>query len=308
MSKNEISEWGIFYQTLNRLGPRLLEGVHPDIEEWINLQAADTDEFWSAGLHADFDLWTEGDRTNAIKNAFEDWVHNVKRHLHDILGHDSLIPFKKYGITGPKRSQWIDSIDNIRFRLKDKHLAMFIDSMLLNHAKSSDTPMLLLQGVVSPYAETPDGKLVHALAVQWQMIVNHLKKDWRVAFQIPYDKWEEMVAAAFDRAGYDEVILTPRSGDHGRDVIAIKKGIGSVRIIDSVKAYKPGHLVRYDDVRALAGVLLGDPQASKGIITTTSGFAPGIKNDPFLKPLMPYRLELMDGKALQKWMEDIALS
>ncbi len=117
-----------------------------------------------------------------------------------------------------------------------------------------------------------------------------------------------MVAAAFDRAGYDEVILTPRSGDHGRDVIAIKKGIGSVRIIDSVKAHKPGHLVRYDYVRALAGVLLGDHQASKGIITTTSGFAPGIEKDPFLKPLMPYRLELMDGKALQKWIEDIALS
>jgi restriction system protein len=71
-----------------------------------------------------------------------------------------------------------------------------------------------------------------------------------------------MIAAAFDQAGYDEVILTPRSGDHGRDVIAIKKGVGSIRIIDSVKAYKPGHLVRYDDVRALAGVLLGDQGAS----------------------------------------------
>ena len=26
-----------------------------------------------------------------------------------------------------------------------------------------------------------------------------------------------MIAAAFDQDGYDEVILTPRSGDHGRD-------------------------------------------------------------------------------------------
>ena len=59
---------------------------------------------------------------------------------------------------------------------------------------------------------------------------------------MPYEKWEELIAAAFDRSGYDEVILTPRSGDHGRDVIAIKKGIGTVRIIDSVKAYKPGTL------------------------------------------------------------------
>ena len=66
------------------------------------------------------------------------------------------------------------------------------------------------------------------------MIVNHLKRDWSLAYQMPYEKWEEMVAAAFDCAGYDEVIFTPLSGDHGRDIIVIKKGIGSVRIIDSV--------------------------------------------------------------------------
>jgi len=41
--------------------------------------------------------------------------------------------------------------------------------------------------------------------------------------------------------------------DHGRDVIAIRRGIGCIKIIGSVKAYKPGKLVRYDDVRALAG-------------------------------------------------------
>jgi restriction system protein len=54
---------------------------------------------------------------------------------------------------------------------------------------------------------------------------------------------KEIIAGAYHRSGFDEVILTPRSGDHGRDVIAIKKGIGSIRVIDQVKAYKPGHLV-----------------------------------------------------------------
>jgi hypothetical protein len=29
---------------------------------------------------------------------------------------------------------------------------------------------------------------------------------------------------------------------------------------------------------------------------------PEIVNDPFLKPLIPYRLELMDGTALQRWL------
>jgi restriction system protein len=56
-------------------------------------------------------------------------------------------------------------------------------------------------------------------------------------------------------AGFDEVTLTPRSGDLGRDVIAVKRGLGTVRVIDQVKAYGPSHLVTADDVRALLGVL-----------------------------------------------------
>jgi hypothetical protein len=37
-------------------------------------------------------------------------------------------------------------------------------------------------------------------------------------------------------------------------------GLVFIRIIDSVKAYKPPHLVKYDDVRALIGVVRGDGQ------------------------------------------------
>jgi restriction system protein len=132
--------------------------------------------------------------------------------------------------------------------LDEKYLTMFIDSVLLEYANSHTSPMLLIHAIITPYAANSEGKLVRALAVPWQMIVSHLKRDWSLAYQMPYEKWEEMVAAAFDRAGYDEVILMPWSWDHGRDVIAIKKGIGSVRIIDSVKAHKPGHLVKHDDV------------------------------------------------------------
>ena len=77
--------------------------------------------------------------------------------------------------------------------------------------------------------------------------------------------------------------------DDGRDVIAVKKGIGSVRVIDQVKAYKAGHLVKADDVRALMGVLQGDG-ASKGFLTTTSDFAPRIKDDPLIKPFVPSSL------------------
>jgi restriction system protein len=165
---------------------------------------------------------------------------------------------------------------------------------------------VLVQGIIRPYEDTEEGKLIQSVAIPWKLIVKLLKEDPRLAFQISPYKWEEMIAAAFDQAGYDKVILTPRSGDFGRDVIAVKEGIGSVRIIDSVKAYKPGHLVPQDDVRALLGVLSSDRQATKAILTTTSDFAPGITKDPFISPHIPYRLELMNGESLQKWLEGLA--
>jgi restriction system protein len=80
-------------------------------------------------------------------------------------------------------------------------------------------------------------------------------------------------------------------------VIAIKRGLGSIRVIDQVKAYKPGHLVTADDVRALLGVLQGDG-ASKGFLTTTSDFAPKLGEDPLLVPFMPSRIELINGSKL----------
>jgi hypothetical protein len=73
----------------------------------------------------------------------------------------------------------------------------------------SSIASLLLQGIIKPIGDTPDGKLIEAIAVPWEMIVDILKDEWEQAFRIPPDKWEELIAAAFDRAGYDEVVLTP---------------------------------------------------------------------------------------------------
>jgi restriction system protein len=164
---------------------------------------------------------------------------------------------------------------------------------------------LLLQTIVVPGSKTIEGRLIEAVAVPWFKIIELLKNDPSVAFQIPPDKWEEIVAGAYRSAGFEEVTLTPRSHDHGRDVIAIKKGLGNVRVIDQVKAYKAGNLVTADDVRALMGVLHGDG-ASKGFLTTTSDFAPRLRSDPLISPFIPSRLELIDGKALLARLEELA--
>jgi len=72
-----------------------------------------------------------------------------------------------------------------------------------------------------------------------------------------------------------------------------------------VKAYKAGHLVTANDVRALMGILQTDG-ASKGFLTTTSDFAPRIKDDPLITPLIPQRLGLINGRQLVERLQDIA--
>jgi restriction system protein len=166
-------------------------------------------------------------------------------------------------------------------------------------------PSLLLQAVVEAKAQTSEGNLIIALAPAWLAIVAELQKDPSIAFKLGWRKWEEIIAAAYERDGY-EVILTPRSGDGGRDVIATSSGRGTVRILDQVKAHGPEHRVSANDVRALLGVLYSDSKASKGVVTTTSDFAPGIDTDPSIQPFVPTRLELVNGETLRTRLAEIA--
>jgi restriction system protein len=171
-------------------------------------------------------------------------------------------------------------------------------------ATDTNSP-LVLQAVIIPGASTNEGRLVEAVAPAWFEIIELLGRTPGAAQQIPSRKWEELIAGAYRRAGFEEVTLTPRSGDLGRDIIAVKRGLGIVRIIDQVKAYKPGHLVTADDVRALLGVLHADG-ASKGFLTTTSDFAPRLHDDALLRPFMPSRLELVNGTTLLRRLREIA--
>jgi restriction system protein len=178
-------------------------------------------------------------------------------------------------------------------------------SLLLLFNTQAQNATLSVSGIIIPERSTAEGILVKSTSLVWTEIVEVLGNDWSVAYQIAPERWEEIVAGAFKKAQY-EVTLTPRSGDHGRDVVAIKRGVGCVKIIGSVKRYTPGNLVGYDDIRALLGVLSGERDASKGIITTTSDFPPRVNEDPFIAPFIPTRLELMNGKALQKWLRELA--
>jgi len=171
-------------------------------------------------------------------------------------------------------------------------------------------PELLLQAeIVNRGGQTSEGVLIQAVAIPWLEIARQLTRDPNFLFmfaQYPR-KFEEFIAASYERAGFDEVTLTPQRGDGGRDVIAVKRGHGSIRFLEQTKAYSCGHLVTHDDVRAMLGVLSVDQNASKGLITTTSGFQPGItKEGSEFARLMPHRLELKDGAATAEWVKGLS--
>jgi restriction system protein len=52
----------------------------------------------------------------------------------------------------------------------------------------------------------------------------------------------------------------------------------------------------------MVGVLTLESNVSKGLITTTSTFAPGILKDSDIGRRMPYRLELRDREILLDWL------
>jgi restriction system protein len=167
-------------------------------------------------------------------------------------------------------------------------------------------PELMLQTVVTLGEKTTEGHLIEAVAIPWFKLVDLLKHHPEAMHQYGWRKWEEIIAGAYKAAGFDVVILTPPSGDKGRDIIATRDDFGSIRIIEQVKAYAPRNLVPLNDVHALLGVLDNERNASKGIITTTSDFAPGVYSNSRIQELTPSRLELRPKDKLLEWLLSIA--
>src|SRR5437773_146570 len=88
-----MSEWSDFYRTLNRIGPKLLAGVDPELQGIIQLEASDTDALFSDGLVHIFETWWRaGEYEKATFDALEEWARNVIDHLGQLLGPHSAFP------------------------------------------------------------------------------------------------------------------------------------------------------------------------------------------------------------------------
>jgi len=159
-------------------------------------------------------------------------------------------------------------------------------------------PGVLLSSVVRAYGTISDSELVTFVEPAWLAIRDSLVADPSCRFSITPSKWEELIAASYEAAGFDAVVLVPRSGDGGRDIVATRMGFAQVSIVDQVRVFEEGKVVDANDVCALLGALLADRNATKGFITTTAKLAPGIADDTRIAFFLPHRLELIDGEQL----------
>jgi hypothetical protein len=154
--------------------------------------------------------------------------------------------------------------------------------------------------LIVPHGRTSDGELVRAVALPWFEILGRAARDPHFLKTIHWRQLEELIAGAFKQDGWPEVELTPPSGDQGRDVIATRPGVGSIRVIAQAKRYS-AHPVTLEEVCAVLGAL-NIHNASKAMVMTTSVFAPGIARNARINSFMPYKLELMDGESLRHWL------
>ena len=116
-------------------------------------------------------------------------------------------------------------------------------------------------------------------------------------------EFEEFIASLVDRLGFKDVILTPKSRDRGRDVIATAyfQDIPVVCAFEC-KRYSKRRPVGPDIARALLGVISHDAtRASKGILVTTSYFTPAAQQFIITEP----SLEGRDFDGIVEWMRRI---
>jgi HJR/Mrr/RecB family endonuclease len=115
-------------------------------------------------------------------------------------------------------------------------------------------------------------------------------------------EFEGFVASLVEQLGFEDVVLTPRSDDGGRDVLATKNIHGlSIVFAFECKRYSPKNKVGPDIARALLGTIThGTSRATKGVLVTTSSFTPAAKRFILTEP----HLDGKDFDGIVEWLRE----
>jgi restriction endonuclease Mrr len=116
-------------------------------------------------------------------------------------------------------------------------------------------------------------------------------------------QFEEFIAELLSELGFNNVILTPRSGDGGKDVIASHSVQGiPLTFYFECKKYAEGNKVQLDTMRSLLGTVAHDSRkVTKGILVTTSKFTRGCRE--FI--LAESRVDGKDYDGVLGWVDEL---
>jgi hypothetical protein len=117
-------------------------------------------------------------------------------------------------------------------------------------------------------------------------------------------EFEAFVARLAEELGFENVVLTPASGDGGRDILAIKRVHGiSFLCAFECKRYSADRPVGPEIARALLGTITHEKsRATKGILVTTSSFTPAAREFILTEP----NLDGKDFAGIVGWLQEYA--
>lgn len=121
-----------------------------------------------------------------------------------------------------------------------------------------------------------DKTIVEISNIVNEKMIDFLRRHPKLLYTISPREFEELIAELFDRFEFD-VKLTAATRDGGRDIIAVKNDIASVKYLIECKRYAPDKKVDISVVQRLHGVVASEG-ATKGIVATTSNFTSPANN------------------------------
>lgn len=158
-----------------------------------------------------------------------------------------------------------------------------------------DRPYRLPAGLLRTVSRVADGTAVEVNPEAFTQFIEHLTLDYEILRRMKPHDFERAIAAVYAKTGrFDRVILTPPSGDEGRDVILEAVEWRGRRVIVELKRYRRRR-VSAELVNSLMGVLTGEMDGSRAALLTTSKFAPRVKRHRSIrKALSSGHLELLE--------------
>ncbi len=132
-------------------------------------------------------------------------------------------------------------------------------------------------------------------------VLNQVLRNPRLMQNMDARDFEGLIATLLDELGFQDLVLTPRSGDKGRTFS--RRWIDGIPIIFAFecKRYRPDRGVGPEIARALLGTILSrETRASKGVLVTTSYFTRETRRFILTEPA----LDGKDFDAIVEWLNE----